>query len=65
MALRQGMGRGEGLLPGELVDEHTFAETMRDLERVTVATVATAAGNYQIRSPLQGKALKVYRAVGL
>lgn len=65
MALGQSMGRAEGLLSGDLLDEHAFAQTMRDLKRVTVATVATSIGTYEIRSPLEGKACKAYRAVGL
>ena len=65
MALCQAMGRGEGLLSGDLLDEHAFAETMRDLKRVTVATVATSTGTYEIRSPLEGKAFQAYRSVSL
>jgi len=65
MALRQAMGRKRGLLPGDILDEHGFAETMQALRRVTVADVTTSTGTYQIRSPLEGRAFDAYRAVGL
>jgi len=61
MALRQAMGK----MCGGLLSEHDYRQVMRDLSRLSVATVIRRDGlRYDIRSPLEGRAHEAFAAVG-
>ena len=60
MALRQALGGGV------VAPEGQYREVLRDLEKVTVATLRSNNGRiHKLRTPLQGRAHEAYRALGL